>query len=214
MSAEILNKIESRAKEALARNDDAHGYEHVVRVNNLAREIWKREGGDWLVISAGCFMHDWLSHKGREYHVSEPALAIIKKELAGLGFPKEKIESVIDAIRHHENYDFKNKMKLSKECLILQDADRLEALGAIGVARCFYTTAKLGFPMGTPDDMHELEEKYHIGQITSAVQHHYTKLLHLKDRMNTNYAKQLAQERHNFMLEFLRRFKSEWAGKI
>lgn len=214
MPDKILEKIDARARNALVRNEDAHGYEHVVRVNNLAREIWKKEGGDWIVISAACFMHDWLSHKGRIYHISEPALSIIRKELVKTGFPKEKIELVADAIRHHEDYDPKNKARFSKECLILQDADRLEALGAIGIARCFYTTAKLGFPMGTPNDMHELKEKYHIGLITSAVQHHYTKLLHLKDSMNTPYARKLALERHDFMLEFLRRFRLEWEGKI
>ena len=62
--------------------------------------------------------------------------------------------------------------------------------------------------------MKKLREEYHIGQITSAIRHFYTKLLNLKDAMNTKYAKKLAQERHDFMLEFLRRLKSEWSGKI
>ncbi|KHO47774.1 MAG: hypothetical protein QT00_C0002G0436 [archaeon GW2011_AR5] len=205
-----LDKIKRKAKKELDRNDNAHGYRHALRVENLAREIWKREGGDWAVISAACLMHDWLSHKGRVYHVSEPALREIRKELTGFGFPEDKIEAVIEAIRHHEDYSGR---KLSKECLILQDADRLDAIGAIGIARCFYTTALLGYPFGTPEEMRPLEKKYHIGQITPAIQHFYTKLVHLKKNMNTPYAKKLAQERHDFMLEFLRRFKMEWEGK-
>jgi len=207
---DVIDKIKKKARKHLDRNDNAHGYIHALRVENLAREIWKREGGDWLVISAACLMHDWFSYKGRVYHVSEPALGKIRKELAGFEFPKDKIEAVIEAIRHHEDYSGR---KLSKECLILQDADRLDAIGAIGIARCFYTTALLGYPFGTPKDMHALEKKYHIGQITPAIQHFYTKLIHLKSSMNTPYAKKLAQERHDFMLEFLRRFKLEWNGK-
>jgi hypothetical protein len=64
--------------------------------------------------------------------------------------------------------------------------------------------------MGTPDDMHPLEEKYTVGQLTSAIQHFYTKLLHLKDNMNTEYARHLARGRHDCLVEFLQRFRDEW----
>ncbi|MFC2142975.1 HD domain-containing protein [Candidatus Aenigmatarchaeota archaeon] len=211
----MINKIQELAKTRLAQNDDAHGYEHAVRVANLAGEIHEHEGGDKLIITASCYMHDWCAFKGREYHVSEEAMEEIRKDLEALNFPKDKVEKVIEIIHHHEDYDFvKKKTKLSKECQILQDADRLDGLGAIGIGRCFYVSAKLNEPFGTPDDMKKLPEDYHVGQLTSAIRHFYTKLLNLKDTMNTEFARNLAQERHDFMVEFLERLKSEWSGKI
>ena len=211
----MIETVKEKAKLRLAKNDNAHGYHHVERVANLAEEIRKQEGGDPLVIATSCYMHDWSAFKGREYHVSEEAMIEIRADLETLHFPIDKIEPIIEAIRHHEDYDFGKKgPKLSKECQILQDADRLDALGAIGIGRCFYTSAKLDKDFGTPDDMERLEEDYHIGQVNSAVQHFYTKLLNLKDAMNTEYARKLAKERHDFMVEFLRRLKSEWSGEI
>ncbi len=211
----MIEKIQEQARKRLAQNDDAHGYDHAERVANLAEEIRRHEGGDPLVITASCYMHDWCSYKGREYHITDEAMEEIKADLEALNFPKDKIVPIIEVIRHHEDYDFRKKgVKLSKECQILQDADRLDALGAIGVGRCFYTTAKLNQPFGTLDEMEMLEEDYHIGQITSAIRHFYTKLLNLKDSMNTEYARKLAQERHDFMVEFLNRLKSEWSGRI
>ena len=211
----MIETIKKKAKLRLAKNDGAHGYYHAERVANLAEEIRKKEGGDKIVIAASCYIHDWSAHKGRKYHVSDEALKEIRIMLEALKFPKNKTKQVIEVIRHHEDYDFRKKrQKLSKECQILQDADRLDALGAIGIGRCFYTTATLGKPFGTPDEMKRLKEDYRIGMVTSAVQHFYTKLLNLKDIMNTKYARKLAQERHNFMIEFLRRLKLEWTGKI
>lgn len=211
----MIEKVKKKAKLRLANNDDAHGYNHAERVANLAEEICKHEGGDQLVIATSCYMHDWCSYKGREYHVSDKAMEEIGADLEALNFPKDKIKSVIEAVFHHEDYGLRKKReKLSKECQILQDADRLDALGAIGIGRCFFVTAKLNEPFGTPDDMEKLEEDYHVGQITSAIRHFYTKLLNLKDSMNTKYARNLARGRHEFMIKFLRRFKMEWSGKI
>jgi uncharacterized protein len=210
----MIEKIEAKARQRLAQNDAAHDYLHASRVANLEKRINEHENRDLLIILPASYMHDWCSYGGREYHTSEPAMLEIENALYALDFPKNKIAPVVDAIRHHEDYDFDSeKQELSIECLILQDADRLDALGAIGIARCFYTTGSLGLPLGTPEDMHRLEEMYHNGQLTSAIQHFHTKLLNLKDNMNTAYAKQLAQERHAFMLEFLKRFRFEWNVK-
>lgn len=210
----MIERIKARARRVLAHNDDAHGYDHAERVENLAVAISEHEGGDNLILSVASYMHDWCASGGRSYHVSEEALSKIKKELETLKLPAKKLEPVMEVIRYHEDYDFREKQKLSLECLIFQDADRLDALGAIGIGRCFYTSATLNCPFGKPSDMKDTTEQYHIGQLTPAIQHFYTKLLHLKDSMNTNYAKQLAQERHDFVVEFLRRFKDEWKGKI
>lgn len=189
----MIELIKEKARKRLAKNDDAHGYYHAERVTNLAEEICKHEGGDKEIIAISCYLHDWCSFKGREYHVSENALKEIKEFLDDLHISKDKVKQIIEVIRYHEDYDFRKKgAKLSKECQILQDADRLDALGAIGIGRCFYTTSSLNYPFGTPDDMKRLKEDYSISQITPAIQHFYTKLLNLKDAMNTEYAKKLA----------------------
>ncbi|MEK6812073.1 MAG: HD domain-containing protein [Nanoarchaeota archaeon] len=213
----MIEKIKKLARIKLANNDDAHGFIHVERVANLAEEIRKHEGGDKLIIATASYMHDWCTSKGRAYHVGEEAMREIRADLTTLNFPNDSgsLEAVIDAIRNHEEYDFKKAgKKFSKECQILQDADRLDAMGAIGIGRCFFTTAKLNEPFGTPEDMSKIGEDYSVGQITSGVRHFYTKLLNLKDSMNTEYARNLAKERHDFMVEFLDRLKLEWLGKI
>jgi uncharacterized protein len=207
----MIEIVKNRVKEHLHKNDNAHGFEHVERVFNLAMIIQEHEGGDPLVIGTSAYMHDWCAYKGRVYHVSPAAMNEINTELVQLNFPADKIIPVIDVIQHHEDYDFKKlKEKPSIECQIIQDADRLDAIGAIGIARCFYTSSSLNYPIGTPQDMAPLEEVYHAGQLTSAIQHFYTKLLNLKGSMNTEYAKKLAQGRHDFMVGFLDRFKLEW----
>jgi uncharacterized protein len=207
----MLERIKSRSIQLLDNNDKAHDYIHAERVANLAKEIQQREGGDEFVILASSYVHDWYASEGREYHVSDEALDLMRKELLDLEIPPKLVDTIIEVVMHHEDYT--DGSHLSIECQILQDADRLDALGAIGIARCFYTTACLNEPLGTPEDMHRLEEDYHIGQITSAVRHFYTKLLNLKNSMNTDYGRKLAQERHDFMLEFLDRFKLEWKGQ-
>jgi uncharacterized protein len=77
----------------------------------------------------------------------------------------------------------------------------------------FYSASSLNQPFGTPGEMKRPEGEYHVSQMTSAIEHFYAKLLLLKDSMNTVYAKSLAQDRHDFMIEFLKRFELEWSGK-
>jgi len=207
----IIERIKILARKFLEENDDAHGYYHAERVLNLAREIHEHEGGDWLVIAASCYLHDWWTKVGRRYHVSEEAMEGTRGILVSVNFPADKVESVLHSIRHHEDYE--SVEGLSKECLILKDADELDGLGAIGIARNYFSAAKMGQNFGTPADMVPLEEPYHVGQVTTPTQHFYTKLLGSKDRMRTAYGRELAEGRHAYMVEFLERFKQEWEGK-
>jgi len=139
----MIESIKEKAKIILAQNDDAHGYWHAERVANLSEQIRRHEGGDQLIIETASYMHDWCVHKGREYHISNKAMEEIRCVLYAANFPQDKGDSVIDAIKHHEDYNFNGKWKrLSIEGQILQDADRLDALGAIGIGRvlfCIFT---------------------------------------------------------------------------
>ncbi len=211
----VIEAVKSRARVKLEQSDDAHGYNHAERVANMAESIRAHEGGNQLIIAIACYTHDWFASKGRAYHISDEALREIRTNLETLKVPETTINPVIEVIRHHEDFDFgKRGTTLSKECQIVQDADRLDALGAIGIGRCFFTKAKLNQPFGTPEDMKRPKGDYDDKEVSSAIQHFYTKLLNLADNMNTDYARKLAKGRHDFMVEYLRRFGLEWAGKI
>jgi len=214
MANSLIQGVRETAQVRLAQNDYAHQFDHAERVVALTDAIGPYEGGDPTILTVSGYVHDWCAKQGREQHVSEPAMNEIRRDLESLECPAWVINPVIDVVRHHEDYDFHGRLPLSKDCLILQDADRLDALGAIGIARCFYTSAVWGCPLGTLDDMHPPAEKYHIGQLTPALQHFYSKLLYLKDSMNTETARKMAEERHHFMENFLDRFKQEWRGEI
>ena len=122
----MIEEIKKQAKIVLGKNDDAHGYEHAERVANLVKKLNQQEDGDELVVETSCYMHDWCSNGGREYHVSEEAMQKIKSDFVKLNLPENKIESVIEAVRHHEEYNFKNEKKdYSIETQILQDVSML-----------------------------------------------------------------------------------------
>ncbi len=217
----MIEQIREKAKIALKRNDGAHDYNHSYRVEQLASAIQMHEGGEIEVIIPACYVHDWGCYMGREEHVSTAALDEIRTELEDIGLSGERLENVLEAVRFHEEYDFSGKhLPVSKECMILQDADRLDALGAIGIARSFYVTGTLfgagneRCVLGTPEDMHKGDQEYNVGDLTPAVQHFYDKLLCLRDVMNTEHGRKIAEGRHQYMVEFLERFKREWKGEL
>lgn len=212
---EMLGKVREIAEAQLKRADSAHDFVHAERVANLARKIAEAEGADEFVVAVSCYMHDWGTYNGREYHTSEACMGEIECALRKIGFPEGKLRQVVEAVRHHETYGFgKEKKDISLEAKILQDADRLDSMGAIGIGRNFYTSGLLKTPFGTPDTMKRRKEDYHVGQIGDPMEHFHTKLLNLKDAMNTEYARRLALDRHNYMVGFIERLKKEWNGEL
>lgn len=178
----------------LAEYDDAHGYQHARRVAKLADRIREKDGGDREIILASGYMHHWGLHLGMGNQTSKEALAEIEADLKGLKFPENKIAPVIFAIKYHTQHDVSAGVKhsFSENGLILQDADGLDAIGAVGSARCFYTTAVLGKPM---------EE---------ALEYFDTRLVNRRGYMNTGEGHRLAQRGHTVLEEFLKRVKDEW----
>jgi uncharacterized protein len=211
---EIIDAAELFVKNELGKDSSGHDWHHIDRVRKNARLIWSKEQvGDWFIIEMAALLHDIPDEKLNE---SEKAgWAKLNSFLQGVKLESHTVQKIKDCI---ETVSFKGGREIdlsSIEAEIVQDADRLDALGAIGIARTFAFGGKKGHPIFDPglNVREEMTlEEYRSGN-SSSVNHFYEKLLKLKDKMNTAHAKQLAEERHHFMETFLAQFYSEWNGK-
>ena len=189
-----------------------HGFDHTERVYNLAIKISKKENADMDVVKIAALLHDIARMKEEENeeicHAEEGA-KMAEKVLIEMNFPKEKTEKVIHAISVHR---FSKGLKAeTREAEILQDADRLDALGAIILARVFMRSGARGMIMYDPKI--EPEKEYH-GQDTNAINHIYEKILKIKpETFKTEKARKIAKKRYAFVEKFLKQFKNEWEGK-
>ena len=195
--SEVISAAEALAKEKLGDDATGHDWWHVDRVRKIALGIGEKEGGDLFVIELAALLHDISDHKFNGGDYSKGA-TLAKKFLRDLDVNERMAAHVANIIERLSFSANKGPME-TVEGKIVQDADRLDAIGAIGIARCFATGCKFGQPIFVPS---EPNGKHSIG-------HFYEKLLLLKDRMNTETGKELAKDRHEFMEEYLRQFFSE-----
>ena len=199
-------------KEKLEGAEAGHDWFHIERVWKLSKKIAEKEGGNLEVIELSALLHDIADPK---FHNGDETLAlkISKDFLEEIHVEGELIEQVLFVIK---NISFKNRAEAPEnpplELQIVQDADRLDAIGAIGIARTFnfggFKNNLMYHPEIKPNlGMNKKEYKKSNG---TTINHFYEKLLLLKDLMNTETAKRIASERHNFMLQFLDEFYKEW----
>ena len=199
-------------KEKLEGAEAGHDWFHIERVWKLSKKIAEKEGGNLEVIELSALLHDIADPK---FHNGDETLAlkISKDFLEEIHIEGELIEQVLFVIK---NISFKNRAEAPEnpplELQIVQDADRLDAIGAIGIARTFnfggFKNNLMYHPEIKPNQgMNKEEYKKSNG---TTINHFYEKLLLLKDLMNTETAKKIASERHNFMLQFLDEFYKEW----
>jgi len=205
-----FEKIKERSVEFFRLSH--HDKSHVERVYNLAVRIARKENADLDVVKAAVLLHDIaraLEDEGKiEDHAVESA-KMAMKILEEVDFPKEKIPKVIHCIEAHR---FRGGAEgESLEAKVLQDADRLDILGAIGIARVFMRGGWSNQPLYDPTV--PPKEKYD-GRSLTPVNHIYEKVLKLKDTINTKTAKQIAEERHKFVGQFLNRLLKEWNGEM
>lgn len=191
-----------------------HDWFHIQRVWKNAQLIAKNEQCNQFIVELGALLHDIADHKFVENSEVEGNTRT-SEILSKLGVPQEDI---IDVQHIVLNCSFKGGLTLNKmesiEGLIVQDADRLDAIGAIGIARTFAYGGKYGNEIYNPDipPTEFKSAKEYRDKRTHTINHFYEKLLKLKDGMNTETGKRLAEERHNFMLKFLEQFYGEWTG--
>ncbi len=199
-------------QETLRGAEAGHDWFHTERVWKLSKFIAEKEGGNLLVVELAALLHDIADpkfHEGDE----ELALHISKNFLESQNISPEVIDQVLFIIK---NMSFKNRGEVPKEVSlemkIVQDADRLDAIGAIGIARTFNFGGFQNNPMYDPEIQPNLnfKKKEYKKNNGTTINHFYEKLLLLKDMMNTETARKLAEKRHQFMLDFLDQFYREW----
>ena len=213
--SEVLRNTELFVKERLEGEPTGHDWYHVERVRNIANTLYESEGGDWLIIDLTLLLHDVGDRKvigqdDDDYTIAENFL--IQQQLS----PEliEAIMTIIKTMSFSKSFDSPDQEK-SLNFQIAQDADRLDALGAIGIARAFAFGGSRGRPLYTPEQKaqtYTTSEAYKKSE-GSTFHHFEEKLLLLKDLLNTDTAKKIAEERDSFMRTFLKEFLDEWNGE-
>jgi len=210
---EIIQKTTEYIKQEFGDDSSGHDWWHIYRVWKNALSICEQEKADRYIVELAALLHDLDDWKFNESGDETPHRA--KAWMQQCEVDPHIIEKVCEIIMHvsYKGAGVENKMK-SLEGFIVQDADRLDAIGAIGIGRAFayggYKNRQLYDP-DSPPNLHGTFEQYKNSK-SATINHFYEKLLLLKDMMNTVTAKQIAQERHEVMLKFLDQFMREWNG--
>lgn len=215
-STSLISETAEYVKSQLSTAEGGHDWFHIQRVWNNARLIGLRENVNMLVVELAALLHDIADSK---FHDGDETIGPKRAE----AFLRSKC--VDDVITSHvvkiiENVSFKggkeNCSFNSTELDVVQDADRIDALGAVGIARAFnyggYKNRSLYDP-AIPPNLNMTKEQYK-NSTAPTINHFYEKLLLLKDLMNTDTGRKIAQERHDFMVTFLNQFYREWEGRV
>ena len=212
----LIQKTISFVKDELKNAEGGHDWFHTERVYNNALLIAKTEAVDRTVVALAALLHDIADpkfHDGDETIGPRKASAFLLKQ----NVDSQVIEHVSKIIAH---MSFKNSFDLntnfsSKEMEVVQDADRLDAIGAIGIARCFNYGGFKNRALYDPDispNLNMTKAEYKTSKAPT-INHFYEKLLLLKDQMNTKTGQRIATQRHRYMEGYLKQFFAEWNGE-
>jgi len=199
------------ARQATELAEPAHDFLHVQRVHQNAMHILKDVVADEEIVRTAAILHELFNYPKNHpdsKHSGDRCAECANEVLVANGFPVEKLEGVLDAIRNHSFS--KGVVPSAVEGKILQDADRLDAIGAIGIARCFATCADMKRPFYDTDDILCREREPNDKEF--GVDHFYTKLLQIEAGLHTIAAADIARQRTIFMEQFLSKFAAEVTG--
>ncbi|MCK5759518.1 MAG: HD domain-containing protein [Clostridiales bacterium] len=211
---ENLEKLKKEAIEILESSRGSHDWEHTERVLNMCMHIASVEGGDTDIIQASALLHDIGRHaqdlsKGKLSH-AEIGVKMARPILERYQFSPESIERILHCIETHRYR--KGGEPRSLEAHILFDADKLDAIGAIGIGRAFVFAGENGAAVHIRNL--DIENSKSYTKNDTAYREFKVKLEKVRDRIFTDEGKRLAEERHDFMVEFFNRLKLEAAGEI
>lgn len=212
---DIIPNTIAFVKQQLENAEGGHDWFHIQRVYNNTMLIARHEEADMMIVQLGALLHDIADSK---FHNGDESIgpAVARSFLEEQNIPKEITDHVVQIIK---NISFKGSYETksfrSRELDVVQDADRLDAIGAIGIARAFnyggFKNRELHNP-DIPPIRYETKEEYKKSTAPT-INHFYEKLLLLKDMMNTETGKRIALERHRYMEGFLEQFYGEWNGE-
>ncbi len=211
MEEGVLDRAAEFARRIFEGDSGGHDIYHTLRVHALARIICEEEGGDEGIVRLAALLHDVDDPKLFRSEGHPNARGFMEGEGLG-GDVADRVVSIISQV------SFKGADTVAPDTLegmIVQDADRLDAIGAIGIARAFAYGGSRGRQMHVPGERPRegmSEAKYRANEGTT-VNHFHEKLLKLKDLMNTDTARWMAESRHRYMEEFLEEFMDEWCGR-
>ena len=211
MDEAVFDRAKEFAKSIFEGDSSGHDVYHTMRVHDLARTICSKEGGEMDIVRLAAILHDVDDRK----LFGENGFANARRFMDSENIDIDDQVFICDII---SQISFKGKDSVRPTTLegrIVQDADRMDAIGAIGIARAFAYGGSKGRAMHIPGEgpKEGMSEKEYFANEGTSVNHFYEKLLLLKDMMNTDTARQMAQARHDYMVGFLDEFYAEWEGK-
>jgi len=215
MLEDYIKKIEPYVKNLFKEDSSGHDISHLRRTMNTALYLQEKEGGDRVIIGIASFLHDVhriMQNKNGNFVSPKDSIEKIKEILSLVDLSKEQINKICYAIEYHEEYNWNGNNIDDINTLILQDADNLDAIGAIGIGRSFSYGGSHNLimyddtiPFNENNDYSEAN-----GNDPSTIHHFYHKLFKLGENMNTKTAKDLAEKRIKFMKIFVKEFLDEW----
>ncbi|TPE43142.1 HD domain-containing protein [Pontibacter mangrovi] len=215
-STETIEKAAAYVRALLSGEGSGHDWWHILRVWNNAKHIARQEEADLYVVELAALLHDIGDHK---FHNGDETVG---PRMAREWMEQHQVEpdTIVHVCRIIAELSFKGAGTSSAmptlEGQVVQDADRLDAIGAIGIARTFAYGGHKGREIYNPDIQPIMHESFQAYKTSAAptINHFYEKLLLLKDRMHTKTAKAIADQRHQYMEGFLSQFYAEWNGEI
>lgn len=208
----ILREAETFAREVLTGESSGHDWWHIARVRAVARTIAAAEDADSFICELAALLHDIADPKiAGDW---QTGLARVRAWLEAHDVPPEEREHVLEIIASISFAGGSKPAPRTLEGRVVQDADRLDAIGAIGIARAFAYGGAHGRVLYDPEiaPRERMTAEEYRSDATPTINHFYEKLFLLKERMNTGYARQLAEHRHQVMRDFLDEFFAEWDG--
>ena len=213
--SELVEKVKKHVQELFKNDSTGHDWFHIERVYLMACHLQNYEGGNKELIELAALLHDISDHKmngGKLNAGGEVSFQL----LINFGCDIQLAQNVKDIV---DSVSFKGANVLdsmnSIEGKIVQDADRLDAIGAIGIARAFAYGGSKNRPIYSPENKPELHDSFeeYASSKSHTINHFYEKLLLLKDRLHTETARDIGLQRHDFMKQFLEQFFNEWNSK-